>query len=117
MMEAGNWTRNVPALLSAISEWNIHGEQIRYWRSCELEFGSRAPQRQPMTGSIYEVRATIAAAEAFRTIKDGGYPLVNGLSPLCLTAHATGKNVTFDLGPRPSPSRAFGIGRAGETTQ
>jgi len=36
------------------------------------------PEEAKYTGDFYKLRATIPAAEAFRPLKDGGCPLMNG---------------------------------------
>ena len=38
----------------------------------------KKPEESKYPGDYYKIRATIPAAEAFRPLKDGGCPLVNG---------------------------------------
>jgi branched-chain amino acid transport system substrate-binding protein len=41
-------------------------------------FEVKTPQESKYPGDFYKLRATIPAAEAFRPMKEGGCPLVNG---------------------------------------
>jgi len=41
-------------------------------------FEVKKPEEAKYTGDFYKLRATIPAAEAFRPLKDGGCPLMNG---------------------------------------
>jgi branched-chain amino acid transport system substrate-binding protein len=41
-------------------------------------FEVKPPAESKYFGDFYKLRATIPAAEAFRPLKDGGCPLVNG---------------------------------------
>jgi branched-chain amino acid transport system substrate-binding protein len=41
-------------------------------------FEVKKPEESKYFGDFYKLRATIPAAEAFRPMKDGGCPLVNG---------------------------------------
>jgi branched-chain amino acid transport system substrate-binding protein len=41
-------------------------------------FEVKKPEESRYLGDFYKLRATIPAAEAFRPLKDGGCPLVNG---------------------------------------
>jgi branched-chain amino acid transport system substrate-binding protein len=41
-------------------------------------FEAKKPSESKYSGDVYKVRATIPAAEAFRPLKEGGCPLVNG---------------------------------------
>jgi branched-chain amino acid transport system substrate-binding protein len=41
-------------------------------------FEVKKPEESKYCGDLYKTRATIPAAEAFRPLREGGCPLVNG---------------------------------------
>ena len=41
-------------------------------------FEVKKPEESKYSGDFYKLKATISAAEAFRPLKNGGCPLVNG---------------------------------------